>query len=150
MSGGEVISQKESEYWSKMYRYELSQNLQWKIGSPYLLSLGYQIDTLPFNDSEPLAPWTRWQDHFFSFLGLHLTTPKNSNDCSDQRMSSDYPSLRHRRGNLRDGLAYRGVLFGGHWCCWPAITLLKSRWSNLPGPGLLVLCLKLGLVWAPL
>lgn len=70
MSGGEVISQKESEYWSKMYRYELSQNLQWKIGSPYLLSLGYQIYTLPFNDSEPLAPCSRRQDHCFPSWGF--------------------------------------------------------------------------------
>lgn len=142
MSSGEVFSKVirlliKKKKWMDI---GLSQDLQWKVGSPSFPSLGYKIYTFTFNDSEPPFPAAEGA----SFLGFHLTTPKNSNDCSDQRTSSDYTRHRHRRGNLSCGSSLCRILM-----LLPTIILLKSRWSSLPALGLLVLRLKLGLVWAP-
>lgn len=111
-----------------------------------LPNFGYKIYTFKFNDPEFLF---QLRGCHFLFRGFHLTTPKNSNDCSDQlsilttKVSSRekkgwdlaQPSEEASPGALVDVVAH--------------MTLLKSRWSNFSGPSLLVHCLNLGVSWVP-
>lgn len=122
-----------------------SQNPQWKVGSTYFPSVGYKIYTLKFSDSKPLFP-AAGGCLFVSSQGFTWQPSQNSTDCSNRRVNCDYRSIRQRR-KPEMGLSLQKSPGLGMLMFLPTVMLLKSRWSIWPGPGLLILCLKLGLVW---